>query len=307
MTKAHRSIVVIEAPSNLGLAPSGPGPEPGTKRAPDVLGSLGLYERVNAVEVVRVEPGEYRRERQGVFGIRNADAIVEHAVRLADAVEKVVRANRFALVVGGDCSVLLGSALGLRRVGEFGMIYVDGHKDFYLPEQSATGGVAGFDLAIATGWGPEVLTNIEGRRPYFQPQHVAHLGDRDVEGRRTAAIPEIAKSGIHYRPLEALRSAGIQPSTTSALSAVGSGARRYWIHFDVDALNSEAMPAVDSPQPDGLSWQEAEELLRAAIEGDCVGLQVTIYDPDRDPGLLAGLRLSRLLASRLNAADADRA
>lgn len=59
------------------------------------------------------------------------------------------------------------------------------------------------------------------------------------------------------------------------------------------------MPAVDSPQPDGLSWHEAEMMLRTALEGEAVGLQVTIYDPTRDPGLAAGRRLAALIASVL--------
>jgi len=65
-----------------------------------------------------------------------------------------------------------------------------------------------------------------------------------------------------------------------------------WIHCDVDVLNDDVMPAVDSRQPDGLSYDELDALLRPILDsGVVVGMHLTIYDPDRDPDLVAGRAL----------------
>jgi arginase len=54
-----------------------------------------------------------------------------------------------------------------------------------------------------------------------------------------------------------------------------------WIHLDVDILDPSVMPAVDSPDPGGLSAAELTEL-PAALAPRAVGAQVTVFDPDLD-------------------------
>lgn len=297
MTK--RRLVIIEAPSNLGLMPLGDDVEPGTRHAPATLRDLGLHERLGPVRVLAVEPPPYSRDEQRRINIRNIDAIAAYSVRLADAVAEVVDAGDFPLVLGGDCSILIGAMLGLARQREAGLLYVDGHSDFYLPEQSGTGGGAGMDLALVTGWGPAALTDLEGRWPYVTTRRVAALANRDREGAPAAPIPDIAESGMAYRPLEQLRAEGVEACVDTALTAIDADREGFWIHFDVDAIDSRLMPAVDSPQDDGLGWEEAERLLATALERRALGLQVTIYDPSRDPGLAAGKALVDLLVTVL--------
>lgn len=293
----RRPIVLIEAPSNLGLAPPAPGREPGTVHGPDVLRELGLHVRLDIAEVIRVEAKSYSADNERSINVRNISAIAEHAVRLANVVENVVRSDRFPLVIGGDCSLLIGSMLGLRRLSEPALMFIDGHTDFFLPEQSSTGGAAGMDLALVTGWGPSELTNIEGRRPYVQPSNVASLGNRDFDRRPDAPIPTIENAGFYYRSLPNLREEGIDAAIKAALNKINAGGSRHWIHMDIDVINSTLMPAVDSPQADGLSWKEIETLLKAARPFDAAGMQVTIYDPELDPEYKAGKDLINLLAA----------
>jgi hypothetical protein len=60
--------------------------------------------------------------------------------------------------------------------------------------------------------------------------------------------------------------------------------------FGVHGADSELMPAVDSPQPDGLSYAELRQLLGPFVAADLLaGIQFTIFDPDLDPeGRYAG-------------------
>lgn len=58
----------------------------------------------------------------------------------------------------------------------------------------------------------------------------------------------------------------------------------FWVHLDADVLDPSVMPAVDSPDPDGLLPDELAPLLRTLVHSErCVGLNLTIYDPDLDP------------------------
>ena len=279
-----RQLTIIEAPFNLGLMPPGPGRQPGTRYAPDVLRHSGLHGLLEPDEVRRVDAPPYEPDDNRLINVRNMPAIAQYSRLLADEVERAIRLQSFALVLGGDCSILLGSALALRRCGTFGLLFIDGHTDFYLPEQSATGGAAGMDLAMVTGWGPEELTNLDGLRPYVEIGAVIALGNRDDAWRREAPIPHLRESGAQYWDLATLRRTGIEYAVRHSLEAIREHAvDGVWIHLDVDVLDNEQMPAVDSPQSGGLTYEELLGLLHTVgATAKVVGMQVTIYDPTRD-------------------------
>ncbi len=82
----------------------------------------------------------------------NPQALAEYSPLLAEAVEAVLERGEFPIVLGGDCSILLGTMLALRRRGRFGVLYIDGDADFYQPEANPIRGAASAsDLAFATG------------------------------------------------------------------------------------------------------------------------------------------------------------
>jgi arginase len=296
-----RRLTIIEAPFNLGLMPPAPGQEPGTRFAPEALRKSGLHGLLEPDEVRRVEAPTYEPDEDRTVNVRNIRAIAGYSRNLADEVERAIRSQSFALVLGGDCCILLGSALALRRCGTFGLLFVDGHTDFYLPEQSATGGAAGMDLAMATGWGPEELTNLDGLRPYVEIESVIALGNRDDAQRRQAPISHLRDSGAQYWDLAALRRAGIEHAVRHSLEAVRDHAvDGVWIHLDVDVLDNEQMPAVDSPQAGGLTYEELRSVLRAvAATATVVGMNVTIYDPTKDRDGEHARQLSGTLAEAL--------
>jgi arginase len=106
-----RELAIIEAPSVLGLRPSG------VQELPTALLEAGLLANLDAVRAATVEPPAYDPTRDSDTGVLNPHGIVEYSVRLADAVGGVLDGGRFPVVLGGDCTVLLGNLLALRRRG----------------------------------------------------------------------------------------------------------------------------------------------------------------------------------------------
>src|SRR4029450_10655710 len=87
-------------------------------------------------------------------GVRNERAIERFSLRLADRVAALLDRGSVPVVPGGDCSILLGNMLALRRRGRYGLVFVDGHSDFRHPGNSdAVGSAAGEDLPLVTGRG----------------------------------------------------------------------------------------------------------------------------------------------------------
>ena len=86
----------------------------------------------------------------------NPENIADYAVNLADALEQIFEQGEFRVVLGGDCSILLGSLLALRWRGRYGLVFLDGLSDFWAPGEEAHGEAASMDLALVTGRGPQL-------------------------------------------------------------------------------------------------------------------------------------------------------
>ena len=149
-----------------------------------------------------------------VSDMRNADSIADYAKKQSPILQDVVSRKNFALVLGGDCSILIGNALALKKQGVYKLFFIDGHTDFMWPALSSTHGVAGMDLAIVTGHGHEKLSNINGHRPYFHEEDVWCVGNREYDRDYVAAIE---KTDIHYYDLHTLRKSGIAACIDSFL------------------------------------------------------------------------------------------
>ncbi|MFW6201018.1 MAG: arginase family protein [Gemmatimonadota bacterium] len=296
---------ILHAPSPLGLEPPTPGRVPGVRRMPDALRTAGLHAMLDAEHAGEVEPPAYDPARDPDAGVRNARAIADYSVRLADRVAALLESGRRPLVLGGDCSILLGCMLALRRRGRFGLAFIDAHPDMLGPETSGTGGAAGMDLAIATGRGPEPLADLEGRAPLVADPHAVAIGCRDALVMADHEPPRLPGSSIRVHSRGAIRSRGVRAVVDETLARLGdAGVEGFWIHLDADVLDPGVMPAVDSPEPDGLTYAELVALVRGLVRSPlALGMEVTIYDPDRDPTGEIARAFAHALAAGLDPAQ----
>src|SRR5687768_9575927 len=276
-----KEIVLIEAPSNLGLKEPAPGIEPGVKFLPAALGKAGFSTSIGAREKLHVEPPSYSMHLDKASKIRNADAIAGYSRKLASAIREVIEKNKIPLVIGGDCSVMIGAALALKQEGNFGLFHLDGHTDYMGPEFSQTGGAAGMGLAVIAGVGHEKLTNIEGLKPYLKEENVFCVGNREYDDEYVALS---VKSNMHYIDLDNIRKQEPETIAHDFLQMVDEKKMDgFWIHFDVDALNDEVMPCVDSRTEDGLWYDELKKMLKPLIQSPYfTGMEITILDPTLD-------------------------
>jgi arginase len=293
-----RSGSIIDAPSDLGLRRTG------VDGLPDALRAAGLLEGVpDARHGGRVPVPAYVPLRDPVTGVLNAPGILTFSLRLAERVAFTLDLGRFPLVLGGDCSIVLGPALALRRRGRFGLFFVDGHADFYSPEAEPNGEVASMDLAVVTGRGPSVLADLEGRRPLVRDEEVVVFGVRDAASAVTSGSPDVRETAMQVIELDEVRQQGPGPAARRGLAALeGRGLDGFWIHLDADVLNDAVMPAVDYRMPDGLWPDELTAALAVMLASPlATGMEVTIYNPTFDD---AERSAARTLARTITAAFA---
>jgi arginase len=195
------------------------------------------------------------------------------------------------VVVGGDCSVLLGALLGSRLAGGRGLVHVDGHSDFTQAKSYATpqtlGAVAGMDLAIASGRGEPLLTEWpEIGTPLAQDDDIVQVGERGAsEPRFLQYYGDILTTNIARITAQQALADGIDAAARRAIARLEERKlEKAWLHVDLDVLDQSVMAAVDSPGSPGFDYAQLAALVGAlCASGRIAGANFAIYDPERDP------------------------
>jgi len=297
----NRPISLLGAPSSIGIKPYDSGEARHLDRAPSVLRHRRVVERLDAADLGDVAPPPYRDYVRSSGRVRNEPEVAAYSAALGERIA-VATARGFVVVLGGDCSIVLGGLLGARRTaaGAVGLAYLDAHADFASPEESRTGSAASMCLALATGRGDTPLARLAPDEPLARPEHVALIGRRDH------GEPWYGHNALQASPLLDLPGGAVQEKGAARVACMAldrltlSDTKRFWIHLDADVLDPAIMPAVDSPIASGLQLEEAVELLAPLVEHPgALGLELTIYDPALDPQRTSAERLVWLLEHTL--------
>ena len=282
-----KNIQLISAASVLGLKPSG------TEQLAQTLLHCRLADKLQALPEVKYVPvlnARYSTERDPATNCINTQPLLDFSAALNRVIGEVMDERCFAFTLGGDCSILLGIMPALKARGRYGLVFLDAHADFYEPERSLTGEAADMDLALISGRGPEMLTNIDQLRPYVKDEHIIHIGQRDWEETQRYGSQDIRKTGIHCFDLQQIRTQGIDKVMRDVLAELNvMPIDGCWIHFDTDVLSDDINPAVDYRLPGGLSFTEAAQVIHSILAtGKAAGISVTIFNPllDKD-GIIA--------------------
>lgn len=235
-SRVRRSIVIIGAPSSAGAY------APGQELAPAALRDAGL---VGALQ----RDGREVRDRGDLPAFRwcvdldsprarNPGAVVAMIEGVRDESVIALAEGCAVLVLGGDCTVGLGSIAALLSAGEDpGVVYLDLHADMNVPSSVTDGALDWMGLGHALdlpGALPEVTRTCalaseqvvlcgygEEHATAFEREHVARL-----------ALSTVSAKQVADDPVAAVR---------AALAALRDR-RSLAVHFDVDLIDFGQVP-----------------------------------------------------------------
>ena len=288
----------------LGVSSSIGARNTGTENAPRALRSAGLLARLRASghevrDAGDQEPRPYVPDVNPAHRkLKNLDGLLPVLKTLASRVEAVLGEERVPLVLGGDCTVALGSLAGAVRVhGEMGLVYLDRDAELNTPRTTPSGIADGMVIAHLLGRGEPALARLERERPLLRPGKLALLGVERLDPQEVQfyeALPSLRISGPEMWQLGGAKTA------EEVLSRLAAGDERFWIHCDLDVLDGGEMPAVDFPAPGGVGLVQMRILLtHLTTSNGFTGLEVTNFNPDKDPDGEAARRVVDLLAESL--------
>jgi arginase len=191
------------------------------------------------------------------------------------------------LLIGADCSVVVGTAQALMRVYGEGVhvLYVDGDIDGVAPQPERCLSAAAMALWLTTQASPFRAG------PSLRPSQVTVIGWSDDL--------QSAPMGLQSLPLAEVRRIGPGEAARQALQTIPASAP-VLLHFDIDVLNKQEMPAAYFPHADGLSLAEGRELLGPILSDPRLrAIEVAEYASLRDLDQSSVSRIVELLAAGL--------
>lgn len=275
----ERSFALIGAPSSAGAYAPGQEKAPAAFRRhglPVCLGSKGAVIDFGDVEGFRWRPD---REHPKAMNLGPAARV---ARGVAERVEQAIAEQRCAIVLGGDCTVELGTVAGATADGtKVGLLYIDLDTDLNPPAQSDGAldwtGVA--HLLGLPGTAPE-LSGLGRRVPMLQPDDLLFFGIDNVTAPEARTIQEL---GLRAIRLHEVKSDPLAAGRRAA--AWAQGFDRLLVHLDVDVLSYVDFPIAENVRrEDGLTLDALARALGAILAApNWRAITIAEVNPDHAP------------------------
>jgi arginase len=272
-------LITIGAPSSAGAY------APGQEKAPAALREAGLLRLLSTGGVSVEDAGDvagfrWRTDKANPRAM-NAGAVLAVASAVADRVASAFAGGATVLVLGGDCTVELGTVAGaLQGTRSVGLIYVDLDTDLNTPDSTQDGALDWMGVAHLLGIEGTLPSLVRSgpRAPMLRPDQVLFLADGNVEPFERAVIERL---GIAEVPLEDV----IRDPSGCGAAVAGGWARRFerlLVHLDVDVLDFADMPLAENTRRNiGLRFDQLMSALRPMLAApNWAALTVSELNPD---------------------------
>jgi len=233
----------------------------------------------------------YQVEDAGNIDVSLRDALPEASgasllAAIQSACELLYEAGREAvaqgctpLFLGGDHSISIGTIGGITHDSPAGVLWIDAHGDFNIPEVSPSGNVHGMPVAVLTGRGFPELLSIGRTGPKLKPSEIVLIGIRSLDLRERAMLKE---SGITVYTMRDIDERGMGTVAHEALEQL-QHLPRIHVSLDTDSLDPIESPGVGTPSPGGLTYREAHLLMEILADSRRIGsLDIVEINPILD-------------------------
>ncbi|MCA9959998.1 MAG: arginase [Ardenticatenaceae bacterium] len=238
----------------------------GVDMGPSAARYAGLQARLERLGHTVFDEGNVRvpnpEEEEAEGKTRRLKAVTAVCQSVYEIGTSCVAQGDFAIYLGGDHSISMGSIAAATQKEPIGIIWIDAHGDFNTPESSPSGNIHGMPVAALIGEGAEQLVNIGYPGPKLKPSQIVQIGIRDLDAEERARL---GQSGISVFTMRHVDEQGIATVARQALDRLRH-LRHLHISLDMDSLDPDEAPGVGTAVPGGLTYREAHLLME--IFGD---------------------------------------
>jgi arginase len=284
----------------LGAPTSAAALSAGHEGAPAALRAAGLIDRLRSAgyEVLDLgdDPPQISKPDTESPRARNVDGVLKSIEALKPRVEQAVKSGALPLILGGDCSIALGTVAGARRYfRNIGMIYLDADADLNTPATTPSGCLDGMVVSHLTGRGAPELVRFWSEPFLVREPDLALFGVSRLDRPEEAVL---ANSPLRRYLAADVKRLGATAAAKTALERIRGNGNEFILHFDVDVISD--FVATNYPNSNGLSFAEVRQaLLVFAQQKNLAAIEITAYNPTKDSDGAAASKIVDLLAEVL--------
>lgn len=188
--------------------------------------------------------------------------------RLALVMKDVLKDKKTPIIIGGEHTITLGAVKGLGA--KTAVMSFDAHLDLRSEYMNLKTSHTTFMRRVKEQINPDAIIEI-GTRAVCQEE-----------------LNYAKKSGIKFFTTQQIRKDGAKKTIDSVTKMLGSY-KRIYLTIDMDVLDPAFAPAVQNPEPDGLSTEVFFDLLQGLSDKRIIALDLVEVAPHYDNGATAVL------------------
>jgi agmatinase len=251
---ATARVVVVPVPYDLSTTY-----RPGTREGPNAI--------IDASRNLELYDPELRRSpyRAGIHTLRPVEIVAGDAAAMVDRLEhltsELLRREKFIATLGGDHSISIGVIRAFaKRYPRLSVLQLDAHTD--LRDEYEGSRLSGATIM---------------RRTLEVAARTAQVGIRSISEDEARLLEERGLPVWLASTIAAQRAQGRREWIEEVVEALGD---EVYVTIDVDAFDPSLIPGTGTPEPGGLDWYEAMDLLAAvAAKRRVVGFDVVELSP----------------------------
>jgi arginase len=284
----------------LGAPTSAAAMSAGSEGAPAALRAAGLIDRLRSVgyEVVDLgdDPPQVFKPDTESPRARNIPAVLKSIETLKPRVEQAAKSGALPVILSGDCSIALATVAGARRYfRHVGMIYMDADADLNTPATTPSGCLDGMVVSHLTGRGAPELVRFWSEPFLVREPDLALFGVSRLDPPEETVL---ATSPLRRYLVADVKRHGPTDSAKLAVERIRGSGNEFVLHLDVDVISDFA--ATNYPSANGLSFDDVRQaLLVFAQQRNLAAIEITAYNPTRDPAGAGAIKIVELLAEVL--------
>lgn len=221
---------------------------------PDYIHAAGIERLIEGWggELIRpVQDVRLNEEQEKQYGPWNRMALAN--ANFADIVREGLQDDLLTVGLEANCNDLLGMLAGLKydsdgNARRVGLVFIDAHGDFNVPETTLSGMLGGMPVAVAAG---HALHNLRQTASLTEPLPMSDIvwgGVRDLDPLEAERFREYEAQQFSVRDIREL-----SPNLVSEMTDLAERVDVIYVHIDMDVLDPAEVPGHSLNVADGPS------------------------------------------------------
>jgi arginase len=229
---------------------------------PDYIHAAGLERLIHewGGELIRpVQDIRLSEDQEKQYGPWNRMALANR--KFAEVVREGLQDDLLTIGLEANCNDLLGMLAGLKydsdgNARRVGLIFIDAHGDFNVPETTLSGMLGGMPVAIAAGHALHNLRQTAGLNEPLPMSHIVWGGVRDLD---PLELDRFVEYEVQQFSVQDIRDLSV--NLRDELNDLAERVDAIYVHIDMDVLDPAEVGGHPLTVPDGPSSAELAEAM----------------------------------------------